>query len=91
MIRKHVTMKYLKKILAASVAWGPFFAFCSWLLVELKKKAAKDLGSSFFMSASRSLLLFSCAGVNFPCLDSGVAGLLAFKWSVTSATALKRY
>jgi hypothetical protein len=70
----------------ASIGCGPFFAFCCWVLAELKK-LPKKLGSSFLISTSRSLLLFNCAEVTLPCLGSGVAGLLAFKRSVTSAIA----
>ena len=72
----------------ASMVCGPFFAFCCWDLVELKK-LPKKLGSSFFMSTSRSLLLFSCAADTFPPLGSGVAGLFAFKRSVTIAMAFE--
>ena len=65
-------------MLAASIACGLVFAFCCWLLAELKK-LPKKLGSSLFMSTSRSLLLFNCADVTFPCLGSGVAGWLAVR------------
>jgi hypothetical protein len=73
-------------MLTASIGCGPFFAFCCWVLAELKK-LPKKLGSSFLISTSRSLLLFNCEEVTLPCLGSGVAGLLAFKRSVTSAIA----
>ena len=69
MIRKHVTMKYLKKILAASVAWGPFFAFCSWLLVELKKKKLLKI----------SVLLSSCPRSD-PCSYSVVRESTFLVW-----------
>jgi hypothetical protein len=71
----------------ASIGCGPFFAFCCWVLAELQT-LPKKLGSSFLTSTSRSLLLFNCAEVTLlPGLGSGVAGLLAFKRSVTSAIA----
>src|SRR5260221_2310672 len=71
-----------------SITCTPFFAFCCWLLAELKK-LPKKLGSAFLRSTSRSLLLFICAEVTFPPLGSGVAGLFAFRRSVTIAMAFK--
>ena len=57
---KYVTLAIQKRILAASAACGPLFAFYCWLLAELKQKPSKKLGSSFFMSTSRSLFFLLC-------------------------------
>jgi hypothetical protein len=66
----------------ASVACEPFLVFCCWAVAELKELPKKRGGS-------RSLLSFSCAAVDVPGLSSRVAGLFAFKRSVTIIMAFE--